>query len=55
MGGILVSHFSLKNSIELFGNRAEKTTTKELQQIHDMGTYEPQDASNSLSKRNVMP
>ena len=45
MGIILPSDFSLKQCIELFGNRAEKVTTNELQQIHDMGTYEPQDAS----------
>ena len=30
--------------MELFGDRAEAATTKELQQIHDFGTYIPQDA-----------
>ena len=30
--------------MELFGNRAEVATTKELQQIRDFGTYVPQDA-----------
>ena len=28
----------------MFGDRAEAATTKELQQIHDFGTYVPQDA-----------
>ena len=28
----------------MFGERAEEATTKELQQIHDFGTYIPQDA-----------
>ena len=30
--------------MELFGDRAEVATAKELQQIHDFGTYVPQDA-----------
>ena len=38
-GLTLASHFPLKKGIELFGDRAEKSTTKELQAIHDMGTY----------------
>ena len=50
MGYILASHFSRKKGIELFGDRAENTTTKELQQIDDMGTYEPQDIP-KLSKQ----
>ena len=44
MGVILVSHYSLKKGIELFGYKAQKATTKELKEIHDMGTYGPQDA-----------
>ena len=47
---ILASHFSLKKGIELLGNRAEKATTKQLQQIHDMDNYELQDAL-KLSKK----
>ena len=35
--------------MELFGDRAEEATTKELQQIHDFGIYVPQD-SKSLSR-----
>ena len=49
LGLILASHFSLKKGMALFGERAEKATTKELQAIHDMGTYGFQDAS-KLSK-----
>ena len=49
-GVILASHFSLKKGIELLGNRAEKATTKQLQQIHVMDNYELQDAL-KLSKK----
>ena len=45
MGVILAQHFSLKKGIPLFGDKAEQATTEELQAIHDMGTYEPLDAS----------
>ena len=44
LGGILVQQYNLKKGMELFGDRAEAATTKELQSIHDFGTYEPQDA-----------
>ena len=45
MGVILAQHFSLKKGIALFGDKTEQATTAELQAIHDMGTYEPLDAS----------
>ena len=45
MGVVMAEHFSLKRGIKLFGSRAEEATTKELRAIHDMGTYEPLDAS----------
>ena len=54
----LVLNFSLKKSIEILGDKAEKANIKELQQIHDMGTYKPQDAkkvTKSLSKKHVTP
>ena len=41
----MAQHFSLKKGIALFGDKAEQATTEELQAIHDMGTYEPLDAS----------
>ena len=41
----MASHFFLKKGIALFGDKAEKATTEELQDIHDMGTHEPLDAS----------
>ena len=41
----MASHFSLKKGIALFGDKAEKATTKELQAIHIMCAYEPLDAS----------
>ena len=50
-------HFvSVKKGIALFGNKAEKTTTEELQAIHDMGTYEPLDESKLTrdEKRNAL-
>ena len=45
LGVISVQQYNLKKGLELFGDRAEEATTKELQQIHDFGTYVPQDAS----------
>ena len=38
LGVILVQQYNLKKGLELFGDRAEVTMTKELQQIHDFGT-----------------
>ena len=40
-GVILVQQCNLKKGLELFGDRAEVATTKELQHIHDFGTYVP--------------
>ena len=36
--------YNLKKRLEFFGERAEEATTKELHQIHNFGTYIPQDA-----------
>ena len=42
--GLIMAHqYSLKKGIQLFGNRAEEATVKELKQIHDMDTYTPLD------------
>ena len=41
----MASHFPLKKGIALFGDKAGKAKTKELQAIHDMDIYEPLDAS----------
>ena len=43
-GIIFALYYYLKKSIELFGDKAENATTKELKEICDMGTYHPQDA-----------
>ncbi len=39
----MVQQFSLHTGIKKFGNKATVSVSKELQQIHDMGTYEPLD------------
>ena len=52
-GIILASHYSLKKGTELFGEKANDMTTKELQQIHDMGTCEAQDASKLTKQEKV--
>eukprot|EP00957_Ditylum_brightwellii_P198912 15161210-Ditylum_brightwellii.AAC.1 len=44
LGLILVQQYNLKKGLELFGDRAEIATTKELQQIHNVGTCVPQEA-----------
>ena len=41
IGVVLVEHYNMKNSLELFGERGEKEVKKELQKIHDMNTYNP--------------
>ena len=38
LGVILVQQYNLNKGLELFGDRSEAATTKELQQIHDFGT-----------------
>jgi hypothetical protein len=43
VGVILAQQYSLKKGLELFGDRADASVTKELTQIHDLGTYEPID------------
>ena len=53
LGVILVQQYNLKKGLELFGDRAEVATTKELQQIHDFGTYIPQDAKELIRAERV--
>ena len=45
IGVVLVEQYNMKKGLELFGDRGEKEVTKELQNIHDMNTYKPMDAS----------
>ena len=45
MGMVLLQHFNIKKGTELFGDRATAAVVKELQQIYDMDTYVPTDAS----------
>ena len=40
---IMVQQFSLRAGIKKFGSQATESVSKELQQIHDMSTYEPMD------------
>ena len=42
-GIMMASYSSLKKGIERFGDKAEKATTKELQQTHNVGLYEQED------------
>ena len=41
MGVIFAQHFSLKKGLELFGEKADVAVQKELNQIHQMDTYDP--------------
>ncbi len=43
LGIIMVQQFSLRAGIKQFGDKATESVSKELQQIHDMGTYDPVD------------
>jgi hypothetical protein len=44
LGVILLHQYNLKKGLELFGEKGELATVKELKQIHDMGTYVPLEA-----------
>ena len=44
LGVILIHQYNLKKGLELFGEKGELATVKELKQIHDMGTYVPFEA-----------
>ena len=50
LGLVIASYFPLKKGIELFGERAQKATTKELQATNNMSTHKLQDAP-KLSKQ----
>ena len=52
VGVIMVSHYSLKKSINIFGDKAVKATSSELEKIHSMGTYEPMDATRITKNQN---
>ena len=53
MGVVLAQQYTLKKGLEKFGDRAAEATTKELKQIHDIGTYQPLDAI-KLTKKERM-
>jgi hypothetical protein len=53
MGVVFAQQYTLKKGLEKFGDRAAEATTKELKQIHDMGTYQPLDAT-KLTKKERM-
>ena len=50
MGVILAHQYTPKKGIKKFGERAEEATSKELKQIHDMGAYQPMDATKLTQK-----
>ncbi len=41
----------MKKGIKLFGKKSEKTTWKEIKEIHDMDTYTPMDSSKLTKKQ----
>ena len=46
LGVILVQQYGLNNGMELFSKKADAAVIKELTQIHELKTYEPNMASN---------
>ena len=40
----MIHQYNLRKGLELFGDKAEAATVKELSQIHEMGTYVPLDS-----------
>ena len=53
MGVVFAQQYTLKKGPKKIGDRAEEATTKELKQTHDMGTYQPLDAT-KLTKKERM-
>ena len=53
MGVVFAQQYTLEKGTEKFGDRAEEATTKELKQIHDMGTYQPLDATKITKKERM--
>ena len=45
MGFVLIEMFYMNKGINIFGNRSETAVMKYIQNIHDMNTYKPMDAS----------
>ena len=41
LGLIMAHQYSMKKGIEIFGEKGEEATLKDLKQIHDMDTYTP--------------
>ncbi len=52
----MAQHFSLHVGLKKFGDEAKKSVTKELTQIHNMGTYTPMvpDEKTADQKRQAM-
>jgi hypothetical protein len=41
LGVIMAQQYNIQKGIKLFGDEGRKSVSKELQQLHDMHTYEP--------------
>ena len=50
LGFIMVEHYSMKKGIDLFGDCAETTVTKELKNMNNMNTYTPKHAQDLTNK-----
>ena len=50
---VFAQQYILRKGLEVFGDKAEKATSSELQQIHDMEVYQPMDAA-KLTKKERM-
>ena len=48
LGVIMIQQYNLRKGLELYGDKAEAATVKELSQIHEMGKYVPSDAGVSV-------
>ena len=50
---VIFTQMSAKKGLKKFGDWAAEATTKELKQIHDMGTYQPLDATKLTRKERM--
>ena len=51
LGVVMIEHYSMKKSIDLFSNQAKTAVTKELTKINNINTYEPKHAHKLTFRR----
>ena len=50
IGVVMAQHFSVRSGLKPFGDRGEKSVSKDLTQLYNMHTYDPVDPKNLTKK-----